>query len=139
MINTGLFSSINQEWTTPINLYNDLNKEFNFICDVATNGVNNLCDKFILNALDPNIDWDKINFCNPPYVTKIQDQYFLKAHQQALKGNVTVMLVPARTDVKRFHDIVLKYNYEIRFIKGRLKFGNSKNSAPFPSMIIIFK
>ena len=48
------------------------------------------------------------------------------------------MLIPARTDTKWFH----KYIYgkaEIRFVKGRLKFGDSNNSAPFPSMVVIFK
>lgn len=77
-------------------------------------------------------------FCNPPYGNKIK-LWVEKCYRESLKENtIVVMLVPARTDTKWFHDYV--YNRaEIRFIKGRLKFGNSKNSAPFPSMVVVFR
>lgn len=63
-----------------------------------------------------------------------------KASIEATKGNTTVMLIPSRTDTQWFHDYVYqKPNVEVRFVKGRLKFGGAKNNAPFPSMIVIFK
>ena len=73
-------------------------------------------------------------YCNPPYGPGIR--HFLEC---GLFADIAVFLIPARTDVKWFHEIVLPYAKEIRFIKGRLKFGNAKNSAPFPSMIVIFE
>ena len=52
-------------------------------------------------------------------------------------GATVVMLLPARTDTRWFHDYIYG-KAEVRFIRGRLKFGGSKNSAPFPSMVVIF-
>ena len=62
-----------------------------------------------------------------------------KSYKENKENNVTVvMLIPSRTDTKWFHNYIYGIA-EIRFIKGRLKFGNSKNSAPFPSMVVIFR
>lgn len=75
-------------------------------------------------------------FCNPPYGREIKDWVKKSAEAKTL----VVMLIPARTDTKYFHEYIYnKPNVEIRFLKGRLKFGDSKNSAPFPSMLVIFK
>lgn len=77
-------------------------------------------------------------FCNPPYGRKIYD-WVRKAYNESKKpGTTVVMLIPARTDTRYFHDFIYHQAKEIRFIKGRLKFGNAKNAAPFPSMIVIF-
>jgi hypothetical protein len=74
-------------------------------------------------------------FCNPPYGREI-GKWVEKAAKAT--GGVVVMLIPARTDTRYFHELI--YNKaEVRFLRGRLKFGNSKNSAPFPSMVVIFK
>jgi site-specific DNA-methyltransferase (adenine-specific) len=59
--------------------------------------------------------------------------------ERAREADVAVFLIPARTDTRWFHEIVMPYAKEIRFIKGRLKFGGAKNSAPFPSMIVVFE
>jgi len=75
-------------------------------------------------------------FCNPPY-SKIKD-WVKKCYDEAATGATVVLLIPARTDTRYFHDYIYK-QHEIRFIKGRLKFGDSKNSAPFPSMIVVMK
>ena len=72
-------------------------------------------------------------FCNPPYGPGIRP--FL---ERACEAQIAVFLIPARTDTRWFHEIVLPSAKEIRFIKGRLKFGDSENSAPFPSMIVVF-
>jgi site-specific DNA-methyltransferase (adenine-specific) len=80
--------------------------------------------------------WGERNFINPPY--KDVAEWIKKGYEESLKGKLCVFLVAARTDTRWFHNIVLPYAKEIRFIKGRLKFSGSKNSAPFPSMIVIF-
>lgn len=77
-------------------------------------------------------------FCNPPY-GKVIGNWVKKAHEEAQKPHTTVvMLIPARTDTKYFHDYIYA-KHEIRFIRGRLKFGDSKNAAPFPSMVVIMR
>lgn len=77
-------------------------------------------------------------FVNPPYGTEIS-KWVEKSYREGIKDNtLVVMLIPARTDTKYFHDFIL-HRSEIRFIKGRLKFGEGNNSAPFPSMLVIFR
>lgn len=132
-----LFSHNSDEWSTPQDLFDELNKEFNFTSDVAATDENSKCFFHLEDAL--NTDWVGTCFCNPPYS---QWQKFVKqAYESNKKHNSTiVMLLPSRTDTKAFHEYIYnKPNVEIRFIRGRLKFGNSTNSAPFPSMIVIFK
>ena len=135
-MNKILFSSNKEDWETPHELFDKLNREFNFTVDVASSEENNKCNRYYTekeNGLKQN--WDnEIVWCNPPYGRKIGDWV-----KKASESNTTVvMLLPARTDTKWFHKYI--YNKaEIRFIKGRLKFGNSVNSAPFPSMIVIFR
>ena len=76
-------------------------------------------------------------FCNPHYGRTIS-KWVEKAYNESLKpGTLIVMLIPARTDTKWFHDFIYG-KAEIRFVKGRLKFGNAQNSAPFPSMVVVF-
>ena len=60
-----------------------------------------------------------------------------KCYRHGLGGDIAVMLLPARTDTRAFHEFIY-HKAEVRFIKGRLHFGGSKNSAPFPSMIVVF-
>ena len=125
------FSKQSDNWSTPRDFYNSLNREFNFHSDPCP--LNSEHD-----ALTENAIWAGNVFINPPY-SNIRG-FLEKGLSELKKGNakVCVYLVPARTDTRWFHDLV--YNKaEIRFIKGRLKFGDSKNSAPFPSMVVIFK
>lgn len=76
-------------------------------------------------------------FCNPPYGRKV-GEWVKKAYMEGQKDDtLVVMLIPARTDTKYFHDYIY-HKAEIRFIKGRLRFGGSQNSAPFPSMLAIY-
>ena len=77
-------------------------------------------------------------FCNPPYGRKIYD-WVAKCYHESRKPNTkVVLLIPARTDTRYFHDFIYHKAEEVRFLRGRLKFGGAKNSAPFPSMIVIF-
>ena len=78
-------------------------------------------------------------FCNPPYGRQI-GKWVQKAYEESKSGTTIVLLIPARTDTTYFHDYIYqKPNVEIRFLRGRLKFGDGKNSAPFPSMVVIFR
>jgi site-specific DNA-methyltransferase (adenine-specific) len=129
-------SSQTVEWPTPQWLYDELNKEFGFTVDVAADPTNTKCPKFY-TVDDDGIsqDWDgEVVWCNPPYGDQLKHWVWKAAHAAA----TTVMLVPARTDVKWFHDYVLPLA-EIRFIKGRLKFGNATTPAPFPTMLCIWR
>ena len=133
------YSSKSNEWNTPDDLYNKLEKEFNFTLDPCTNGENNKCDKFYTEKENGLIqDWSKdIVFMNPPYGRQIS-QWIEKAYNESLKGSKVVCLIPSRTDTKYWHDFIFNKASEVRFIKGRLKFGDSKNSAPFPSAIVVY-
>lgn len=147
MINKGLFSNNSDNWTTPQELFDELNKEFHFTLDVCASKDNTKCSKYFTkedNALLQ--DWtNEICFMNPPY-SRIQDKLIEKAKEESDKGTTIVCLIPARTDTKRFHNYVWdtknnksRERVEVRFIKGRLKFGDSTNPAPFPSMIVVFR
>lgn len=123
------FSAITDNWRTPKDLYDNLDKEFSFNFDPCPYTEK----EFEIDGL--SIEWGESTFCNPPYSDL--KNWCKKAYEESLKGKTVVMLIPSRTDTKAWHDYVMKAK-EIRFIKGRLKFGDSKNSAPFPSCIVIF-
>lgn len=135
-----IFSSQTDEWATPQEFYDNLNKEFGFSLDPCANDSNAKCDKYytkIEDGLIQNWGGQKV-FCNPPYGREI-GKWVKKCYLESQKENtMCVMLIPARTDTKWFHEFIYG-KAEIRFIKGRLKFGDSNNSAPFPSMVVIFK
>lgn len=137
-----MFSSCSDQWETPIDLFNELNREFHFTLDPCADHDNHKCDLYFTKEMDGlKQNWKGHTvFCNPPY-GKYIGEWVKKCYEEAKdKNTVCVMLIPSRTDTKYFHEYIYnKKNVEIRFIKGRLKFGNSKNSAPFPSMIVIFR
>jgi phage N-6-adenine-methyltransferase len=140
MINAGLFTSTTDQWETPQWLFDQLNQEFNFTLDPCATAENAKCAKYFTTKEDGlKQDWSgEIVFCNPPYGREIS-KWVRKAAEESKKHNTTVvMLIPARTDTSYFHDYIYGKAKEIRFIRGRLKFGNAKNSAPFPSMVVVF-
>jgi site-specific DNA-methyltransferase (adenine-specific) len=123
------FSSASDRWATPKDTYAALDAEFHFDMDPC--------------PLDGTVDglapllcqWGGHRvYCNPPYGSGIQ-----KWLQRGLEADLAVFLIPARTDTRWFHEIVLPKAKEIRFIKGRLRFGDAVNNAPFPSMVVIFE
>lgn len=135
-----MFSSKDDKWSTPQDFFDELNSEFHFTLDPCADDYNHKCEKYYTEADDGLLqDWEgEIVFCNPPYGKAIKD-WVRKGYIEGCKPNTTVvMLIPARTDTIYFHRYIY-HKAEIRFIKGRLKFGNSKNSAPFPSMVVIYK
>lgn len=134
-----LFSSKDMTWETPQDFFNKVNEEFNFDLDVCATDETAKCKNYFTPEIDGlKQDWTGVCWMNPPYGRGITT-WIKKAYDESKKHNSTIVaLVPSRTDTKWFHDYI--YNqHEIRFIKGRLKFGNSKNAAPFPSMLVIFK
>jgi site-specific DNA-methyltransferase (adenine-specific) len=134
-----MFSSETDDWATPQDFFDMLNDEFNFTLDPCASHTNHKCDIYFTEKEDGlSKDWaGHTVFCNPPYGRKIGD-WIAKCYSESLKDRTkVVMLIPSRTDTKAFHKYIYK-NAEIRFIEGRLKFGGSKNSAPFPSMVVVF-
>lgn len=136
-----MFSSKTDQWATPQDFFDKLNKEFGFTLDPCADETNHKCEKYFTEQDNGLLqDWtNETVFCNPPYGRETQ-HWVKKCFSEVYSGGCpcAVMLIPARTDTQWFHKYIYK-KAEIRFIKGRLKFGNSNNSAPFPSMVVVFK
>lgn len=134
-----LFSSATVEWETPQAFFDKLNEEFHFTLDPCSTDENAKCEKhYTLQENGLLQDWTgEIVYCNPPY-GKDMPEWIHKCYRHFLGGGTAVMLLPARTDTKAFHEYIYG-KAEIRFVRGRLKFGGSKNSAPFPSMVVVYK
>lgn len=134
-----MFSSKSDEWTTPNDIFNELDNEFHFNLDPAATNENHKCEMYFTKEVDGlKQSWggNKV-FVNPPYSNI--SEWVAKAFYESKNDNtVIVMLIPSRTDTRYFHNYIYQ-RAEIRFIKGRLKFGDSKNSAPFPSMVVIWR
>ena len=133
-------SSKSDDWATPQDFYDNLNREFHFDLDPCADDRNHKCDLYFTreqDGLKQNWGGGHRVFCNPPYGSKI-GEWVRYSYEQAQKPNtLVVMLIPSRTDTKYFHDYIYG-KAEIRFIRGRLKFGDSKTPAPFPSMVVVF-
>lgn len=139
MNNEIMFSSKTDEWSTPQDFFDKLNEEFHFDLDVCANESNHKCALYYDREQDGlKMPWkDHVVWCNPPYGREI-GKWVKKAYfENRAHGTTIVMLLPARTDTKWFHNYVL-WKAHVRFIQGRLKFGDCKNSAPFPSMLAIY-
>jgi site-specific DNA-methyltransferase (adenine-specific) len=136
-VNRALFSSKSEEWRTPDDLFDRLHAEFRFTLDVCATAENARCARFFTKAEDGLAqDWSgNTVFMNPPYGQTIA-RWIEKA--SGIERGVVVCLLPARTDTTWFHDFIYR-RAEIRFLRGRLRFSRSRNSAPFPSMIVIFR
>ena len=140
MVSKVLFSSETGEWETPQDLFDKLNTEYCFTIDVAATPENAKCPTFITKEQDALTQpWHGRVWCNPPYGRGIVTKWVEKATEEYWTGNaqIIVMLLPARTDTKWFHEYVYgAIGVDVGFIRGRLKFGGAKNSAPFPSMLV---
>lgn len=155
-----MFSKASDEWSTPQDFYDALDREFCFGVDAAATFENRKCVFFYSqqpeNYNGANLgdalrsDWRACSvppwahWCNPPY--SLCREFVAKAAQERLRGVLTVMLIPSRTDTRYFHEHLwdaekhtTRPGIELRFVKGRLKFGGQKNCAPFPSMVVIFR
>jgi|TARA_R110002110_G_scaffold222972_1_gene436845 phage N-6-adenine-methyltransferase len=136
-----MFSSKSLEWATPQHFFDQLEATFGeFTLDPCTNDSNyKVKNRFTETEDGLKQDWsgNKV-FMNPPYGRVIK-HWIKKAYEEGQKEETMVVaLIPARTDTRYWHDYVMKA-HAIYFVKGRLKFGNGENSAPFPSAVIVFK
>lgn len=138
MITSGMMSSNTPEWATPQSFFDALNREFSFTLDPCSTHENAKCEKHYTKEDDGlSKNWGgEVVFCNPPYGRELP-KWVKKCYEESCHADV-VMLIPARTDTRWFWDYIYG-KAEIRFIKGRLKFGNAKQSAPFPSMVVIYR
>ena len=158
-----MFSSATDLWSTPKDFFDSLKNKFSFTVDVCASPENAKCEYYYTKDIDGLAQkWVGVCWMNPPYgdpefpckknckkkkcaergyhneqyIPGIKD-WVKKAYESAINGAIVVGLLPARTDTQWFHDYIYG-KAEIRFIKGRLKFGGCKNSAPFPSMLVIW-
>ncbi len=140
------FSSKTDDWATPQDFFDELDKEFGFVLDVCASKENAKCTFYFTRDRNGLIQgWRDLQarvghgavWLNPPYGREI-GKWMAKAYEESLLGATVVCLVPSRTDTNWWHEYVMKA-HELRFIKGRLKFGGSKTSAPFPSAVVIFR
>lgn len=138
-MNEVLFSSTNGCWETPQDFFDNLDAEFHFTIDVAALPQNAKCSNYYTpednGLLQP---WMGTVWCNPPYGRHVGDWVRKASDESSRNGTTVVMLLPARTDTRWFHDYIYG-KAEVRFVRGRLKFGGSVNAAPFPSMVVVFR
>lgn len=137
-----MFSSKTDKWSTPQDLFDELNEEFHFTLDPCADETNHKCEKYYTKEQDGLSQcWrGETVFCNSPYGKEIGDWIKRCYMHSVIDCGTAVMLIPSRTDTKWFHNYIYKNpNAEVRFLKGRLKFGEAKNSAPFPSMVVVFR
>lgn len=141
--------SLDDTWATPRDYYKKVAQEFDFKLDAAALQSSTLVEGNWYGPDHPDEarqdaftrDWTKdseggIVWLNPPYGKTIK-QWMKKAYDEAKKGATVVCLVPSRTDTAWFHEYCI--NHEVRFIRGRLKFGAAVNAAPFPSALVIMR
>lgn len=136
----GLLSSETDDWATPIDFYRQLDHEFGFALDPCASEGNAKCRRYFTVEVDGLAqDWSPGPvFMNPPYGREIA-RWVEKAWLESQRGVLVVGLLPARTDADWWHRCVISADAEVRFIRGRLKFGGSENSAPFPSAVVVWR
>ena len=138
MVADALFSSKTDDWETPKSLFDKLDATFHFDIDVCASKENAKCAKYFTREQD-GLKQDGgggVIWCNPPYGREI-GQWVKRCAERS--PGIAVMLIPARTDTKWWHEYIDNNPHaQVHFIKGRLKFGGAKNSAPFPSAIVVF-
>ena len=139
MITKGMMSSNSNEWETPQELFDELDREFHFTLDPCATKENAKCKKFYTKEDDGlSKSWEgDVVFMNQPYGRQI-GHWVKKAYEESKYAKI-VCVIPSRTDTAYWHDYVMKG--EIRFIRGRLYFNRANGEtgrAPFPSAIVVF-
>lgn len=131
------YSSATDEWETPQDFFDALDGEFGFGLDVCATPENAKCPRYYTREDDGLArEWRGVCWMNPPYGRAI-GRWVRKAYESARDGATVVCLVPARTDTAWWHDYATRAD-EIRFVRGRLKFGGAKHNAPFPNAVLVF-
>ena len=132
------FSSKTDDWATPQEFFASQNSRWSFTVDVCASHENAKCARYFTREKDGLMQSWAGERCwmNPPYGRTIRN-WMRKAYEESKQGATVVCLVPARTDTEWWHEYAAKGN--VTFIRGRLKFGGSKTSAPFPSALVVFQ
>jgi len=132
------FKSKSNDWSTPQDFFDKLDREFSFTLDPCASFRNAKCEKFFTADTDGLAQsWtEEVVFMNPPYGRET-GIWIKKAYEESKRGAIVACLIPARTDTAYWHDYIFPYA-EVRFVRGRLKFGDHKVPAPFPSAVVIF-
>ena len=138
MITKGMMSSLTDQWATPWYFFDALDREFHFTLDVCAGEYNHKVDRYFDESADGLAqDWTKdVCWMNPPY-GRVIEKWMAKAAETGRNGGIVVCLVPARTDTAWWRKYAMQAS-EIRFVSGRIKFGDSGQGAPFPSAVVIF-
>jgi len=132
------FQSKTVEWPTPSEVFDPLHREFGFTLDVAATPENAKCDRFYTKEQDGlKQQWDGVVWMNPPYGKDVP-KWLQKAIDEAHRGVTSVCLIPARTNTVWFHELCLKQG-EVRFVKGRPKFGDADHGLPLPLAVVIYR
>ena len=132
------FLSERDNWETPQKFFDMLDEEFGFTLDVCAEDNTAKCERYYTKENDAlSKEWEGVCWMNPPYGRGI-GVWLKRAYETSQNGSTVVCLIPSRTDTKWWHEYVMKA-YEIRFVKGRLKFDGHKNCAPFRSAVVVFK
>jgi len=134
-----MVSSKSNEWATPQDFFNELNDEFKFTLDPCSTDENCKCLKhYTLGDDGLSKDWSNDTvYMNPPYGGNTSD-WIKKAYTESKNGSLVVCLIVSSTDRSYWHDYIFPYAAQIRFVRGRLKFGQSASTAPFASAVVIF-
>lgn len=132
------FGSKSVEWETPDSVFGPLDDEFHFTLDVAASASNAKCRRFFDVGIDGlQQDWDGVCWMNPPYGRDVP-RWLQKAIRESQRGVTTVCLIPARTNTAWFHDLCFKQG-EVRFVKGRPRFGDADHGLPFPLAVVVYR
>lgn len=133
------YSSNKHTWETPQDFFNKLNTLFNFTLDACAEDCTAKVDEYYTEEDNALIQkWDGVVWCNPPYGRQ-QGKFVHKALEEYNKNDSTiVLLIPARPDTKLWQDMIFPNATQICFVRGRLRFGNSKDNAPFPCALVVF-
>ena len=150
MIHKSMFSTGKDDWETPDALFQQYDQIYHFVLDLAANITNHKVNRWLgpvgeyedaLTLLSWGNFLNQGNlWLNPPYSPQLQPRFVTRAMQEVRqhKTGHIVCLLPARTDTRLFHDVIMPFG-TVTFLRGRLKFKGAVNSAPFPSMIVVFK
>lgn len=140
MHNTVMSSSEKHTWETPIDFFNKVNDFYNFNLDSCAEDSTAKCKMYFTKEDDAlTKDWIGVVWCNPPYGRE-QKIFIEKVLNEVNIGNAktVVCLIPSRTETKIWQDVIFNNATSVHFIKGRLRFGDSKENAPFPSALVVF-
>jgi len=129
-----IYSSKTDLWETPQDLFKRFDDQYHFDIDLCALPENAKCERYFTPQDDAlKQEWSGVCWCNPPYGRQL-----VKWVAKAATSNATVvMLLPARTDTRWFHEYCLPHG-KVEFIRGRVHFGGSVNPAPFASMVVVF-